>query len=120
MRKKINIGIGSLEAAGRRFVDVWHAVEQGQPVARREVLTFDDLNTLLRVLSSTRWTLLRTLRREGPMSVRALAKMLVRDYKNVHRDVRTLESVGLISRNQQKLVVVPWDTVVTEVRLDAA
>ena len=94
MKKKIKISVGDIEQSSRRFVGTWRKVERGEPVASQEYLTFDNLDTLLRVLTPTRWTLLRLLRREGPLSVRALSKSLSRDYKNVHRDVRELESVG--------------------------
>jgi len=120
MRKKIEIGIGTLDESAKRFIDTWHKVERRQPVQQREILTFDNLETLLRVLTPTRWTLLRILRREGPMSIRLLAKVLKRDYKNVHTDVRDLERIGLVSRAKEGQMVVPWDTVLAKVRLDAA
>lgn len=120
MRKKIEIGIGRLDESARRFAATWHDIQRRKPVKRRELLTFDDLDTLLRVLTPTRWTLLRILRGKGPMSVRLLAKALARDYKNVHSDVRELERVSLVSRAEDGRVTVPWDTVVAEVRLDAA
>lgn len=62
---------------------------------------------------------LRRLRQEGPLTVRALSKALGRDYKNVHTDVRALEHVGLLSRDKDERVLVPWDTVVAEVTLAA-
>lgn len=120
MRKKIAIGIGSLDEAGRTFMEVWRKAERGERVRPREILTFENIETLLRVLSPTRWTLLRILRREGPMSIRLLAKSSKRDYKNVHSDIRELERVGLVSRAEDGRVLVPWDTVVAEVSLDAA
>lgn len=120
MKKKIKIGIGSLDQSAKRFVEAWRKVEGGKAVESREYLTFDDMESLLRVLTPTRWTLLRFLRREGPMSVRALSKVLTRDYKNVHTDVKELERVGLVARAAEGEVMVPWDTVLAEVRLEAA
>lgn len=120
MKKKIKISVGDIEQSARRFVGTWRKVERGEPVASQEYLTFDNLETLLRVLTPTRWTLLRLLRREGPLSVRTLSKSLSRDYKNVHRDVRELESVGLVTKHKDGRVLVPWDIVVAEVKLEAA
>jgi len=71
-------------------------------------------------LTPTRWTLLRFLRREGPMSIRGLSKGLTRDYKNVHTDVKELERVGLVAPGTEGKVMVPWDTLLAEVRLEAA
>jgi predicted transcriptional regulator len=109
-----------LSESAKRFTDVWHKAERGEKVERQDLLTFDDLETLLGILTPARWSLLRRLRREGPMSVRALSKLLTRDYKNVHTDVRELEHVGLITRTKDEQVIVPWDIVVAEVRLEAA
>jgi predicted transcriptional regulator len=120
MKKKIKMGIGDLNKSGQRFAETWHKVEGGKPVELQEWLTFDDLETLLRVLTPARWTLLRSLRREGPLSVRKLSKALSRDYKNVYTDVRELERAGLVTKVKDGRVMVPWDTLVAEVQLEAA
>jgi len=119
MNKKMTIGVGSVDQSAKRFIETWRKVERGEKLARQDRLTFDNLETLLRTLTPSRWTLLRTLRQEGPMTVRALSKTLGRDYKNVHTDVRTLEHNGLLSRDKAGHVMVPWDTIVAEVRLAA-
>lgn len=119
MSRKMTIGVGNLDQSAKRFVETWRKVERGEKVSRQERVTFDNLETLLRTLTPSRWALLRKLRRQGPMTVRALAKTLGRDYKNVHTDVRTLETVGLLSRDKESRVMVPWDTVVAEVTLAA-
>lgn len=54
------------------------------------------------------------------MSIRLLARPVARDYKNVHADVRALERGGLVVRSPKGEVSVPWNTIVTEVTLDAA
>lgn len=120
MRRKVKIGVGSLEDSARRFVESWRKLEQRKSVESQSLLTFDNLETLLRILTPTRWTLVRTLRRKGPLSIRALAKFLKRDYKNVHTDVRELERIGLIARRKDGMIVVPWDKIVAEVDLEAA
>ncbi len=62
---------------------------------------------------------MKTLRANGAMSVRSLANKLRRDYKNVHTDVRRLESVGLINRTEDNKIEVPWDTLEARLRLAA-
>lgn len=118
-KKAMPIGVGSVDRSAKRFVETWRKIERGETVERHECVTFDDLETLLRTLTPSRWTLLRRLRREGPMTVRVLAKALERDYKNVYTDVRTLEHVNLLSRDREGRVLVPWNTVVAEVTLAA-
>lgn len=120
MKKKINIEVGNLDQSARRFIETWHRVERGEKVQSQELLTFEDLETLLCVLTPKRWALLRFLRRSGPMSIRALAKSLTRNYKNVYTDVKELEGLGLVSKMEDGKVKVPWDTVVAEFSLQAA
>jgi predicted transcriptional regulator len=117
MPKTLSVGISPLPDALDRFEAAWHlATGRGTP-ATLDRLGFADLPLLLKTLSPARWQLLARLRREGPMSVRALAKRLARDYKNVHTDVGQLLQLGLIERTGKFLIRVPWDAVRAELRL---
>ena len=80
-------------------------------------LSFENLETLLRTLTSGRW-LLKILRTNGAI-IRALAKALERDYKNVYTDVKRLEHIGLIGRTKDDKVEVPWNIVEARLRLAA-
>jgi predicted transcriptional regulator len=71
---------------------------------------------LAAVLTPKRLELMKSLRQSGPLSVRALAKQLERDYKNVHADVSALEEVDLVQRTKEKLLVAPWDVIDAHVR----
>lgn len=57
--------------------------------------------------------------RVGNMQTDLLAKDLGRDYKNVHDDVRALETLGLIARTDHDRVEVPWDEIEAHMRLAA-
>jgi predicted transcriptional regulator len=63
--------------------------------------------------------LLKWLHANGPLSIRALANDLGRDYKNVHTDVRLLENIGLIGRTKNDRIKVPWDIVEARLLLAA-
>lgn len=65
------------------------------------------------------WVLLKILRDKGPLSIRSLANELIRDYKNVHTDVRKLEYIGLIVRTEDGKIEVPWDVVEARLMLAA-
>jgi len=120
MSSKIRIGVDKAEESAHRFIEIWHQAEQGKRVnVPEERLVFEDLETLLRVLTPRRWALLKRLKREGSASVRTLAKLLGRDYKNVHADVKALALLGLVIREERGEVLVPWETVVAEMRLVA-
>ena len=117
MPKTLSIGISTLPDALDRFEAAWHlATGRGSPPVLQR-LGFADLPLLLKTLSPARWQLLSTLRAQGPTSVRALAKLLGRDYKNVHTDVAQLAQLGLIERAGKWRVRVPWDAVRAELRL---
>ena len=120
MSSKIKIGIGKTNESADKFIKTWHDAEKGRVLkVAEERLLFEDLETLLGVLTPRRWALLKVLRREGPMSVRALSKQLRRDYKNVHVDVGKLENLGLVARTKDSKVSVPWETIVAEMKLAA-
>jgi predicted transcriptional regulator len=81
-------------------------------------LSFADTGELMTELSPARTTLLRALKTAGPLSIYALAKQLDRAYSNVHGDVARLIRHGLIERDRNGRVFVPWDDVV--IRVDAS
>jgi predicted transcriptional regulator len=116
----LEVGVGDLDGMTRRFADAWRAAERGAAAGpAQERLLFSDLPTLLRALTPRRWTMLRELRRLGPSSVRALAKAQKRDYKTVHTDVREMERLGLIEREVDGRVSVPWSRVAADIDLAA-
>ena len=120
MTTEIKIGIGNERETAQEFVEVWRHTEGGKlPEVPMEHLYFPDLETLLRTLTSQRLALLKTLHAVGPVSIRALAKALERDYKNVHTDVQALQHVGLIIRQRDGRLMVPWTRIVAEFRLAA-
>jgi len=117
MPRTLSIGISTLPDALDRFEAAWHLAtgRDAPPVLTR--LGFADLPVLLKTLTPARWDLLARLREKGPLSVRALSKLLERDYKNVHTDVAQLTQLGLIERPSDSRVRVPWDAVRAELRL---
>ena len=118
-QQTINIGIADAKQSYRRIIDAWHKTESGKNAEVEIHLNFENLETLVSVLTPKRFELLRALRQRGPLSVRALSKELERDYKNVHKDVAELEAVDLIQRDEEGLVIAPWDVIDAHVRLVA-
>jgi len=115
----IHIGTESSERGFERFVDAWQKAERGSLTEAEVHLNFQDLTLLLAVLTPRRLELLKALRQEGPASVRALSRLLARNYKNVHADIRALEEVGLVERSESGSLQVPWDVIDTHLSLVA-
>jgi predicted transcriptional regulator len=120
MTADIKIQIKGEKESAIDFIEAWKQAEKGiipaEPVQR---LYFQDLQTLLKVLTTRRLELLKKLYHHGPMSIRALSKYLERDYKNVHQDIQALEKAGLVSRTTAQTLSVPWGRILAEISLAA-
>ncbi len=120
MKRRIGISIKGERESAHEFVEAWRRAEQGQPPQQPvERLYFEDLATMLKVLTPRRLEALKILSQTGPLSVRALARATKRDYKNVHRDAGALERVGLLARSADGRLTAPWNSIVAEISLAA-
>jgi predicted transcriptional regulator len=115
--RTLKVGVGSLAEALARFEAAFERAARGEKARPERRLTFASLPQLTAALSPARWQLLEVLRREGDMTVYALAKSVGRHYKNVHSDVAALAALGLIERTPDRRIRVPWDVVSAEMRL---
>jgi predicted transcriptional regulator len=120
MNREIKISIGDEQETAQQFIEAWHCTERREaPTGPEEYLYFPDLETLLGMLTPRRLALLKTLHALKPVSIRALAKELGRNYKNVHTDIQVLERLGLVTRRKDGCPQVPWNRIVAEFRLAA-
>lgn len=60
------------------------------------VLNFDSYAELSRLLSAKNLELLETISEHEPASIREAARLVDRDYKQVHRNLSELENIGII------------------------
>lgn len=116
---QVTFEVESAASFEQRALTIARALDQGEAVAGQAHLSFPDMEALLKVLSPKRFALLRTLRRIGPSSIRALAAAAERDYKAVHSDVSKLIENDLIERQAIDRVAVLWDSLGAEFRLAA-
>ena len=120
MTADIKIQIKGEKESAQEFIEAWKQAEKGnvpkEPIQR---LYFQDLQTLLKVLTPRRLDLLKKLYHQGPLSIRALSKYLERDYKNVHQDIQALEQAGLVFRNSAQTLSVPWGRILAEISFAA-
>ncbi len=98
----------------------WVAIDRGEkapePVRR---VYFESAEVLSKVLTRQRHNLLKVLHANGPLTVRALAALLERDYKNVYEDVKILEDAGLIVRDSKNHLLAPYEKLTIELQLTA-
>ncbi len=118
-KRRIHIGIEDAEQGFPRFVRAWHKAEQSESGEVEVHLNFEDFSMLTSILTPKRLELLKCLRQQGPLSIRALAKLLQRDYKNVHGDMAVLIEAGLVQKTEKGLFQAPWDVIDAHVRLVA-
>jgi predicted transcriptional regulator len=111
-RRTLELRIGDARDALDRFEAAWNRRTEGR--SPLHVLSLGDLPLLLRTLTPARWALLERLREAGPSSIYELAKRLGRDYKNVHTDVTRMADIGLVEKQADGRVGVPWDVVRAE------
>ena len=120
MPKTLSIRVSRASASADaldRFEAAWHLASGRAAPAPLAVLSFAGLPLLVKTLTPARWALLEKLRKAGPLSIFALAKLLARDYKNVHTDVTALTRLGLIGKTPASRVEVTWVAVRAELRL---
>lgn len=78
---------------------------------------FSDRGWLLEALSLQRFEVLRYLRRYGPRVSRRAALDLFRDHEGLKKDLRQLQSIGLVEQTEEGMFFVPWDEIVIELPL---
>lgn len=118
-KRKLIIGVSTLEQSLKETLDACKKSEQGLPIGPVHRIDFSDQATLFGTLSPKRMELLRYLRQNGPMSARQLSKNLERDYKNIQTDIKMLMRLDLVSTNEDSKYIVLWDDITIELALAA-
>ena len=120
MKKHLLVGIKGAGESAEEFVEAWRRGARGQPAEPPiERLYFEDLATVLKVLTPRRLEALKAVHEIGPLSVRALAGRMKRDYKNVHHDCQVLARAGLVMRSSDGRLRAPWSKIIAEIALAA-
>ena len=116
--KVLNVKVGeTLQQAGKRAADTMRAAAAGKPVAPYFGISFQEVGQMLATFTPKRWELIAALREVGPMTVAELARLLGRNYKNVHADVQQLIEWMAVERGDDGRVSVPWSEIVVDMKL---
>ncbi|GAM11256.1 hypothetical protein OR1_03567 [Geobacter sp. OR-1] len=120
MKRDFRVGIASETDFNNEVMEILENAEKGIiPEPPVERVYFGDMKTFLEHITPKRFILLDTLHKSNGMTIYALAKVLKRNYKNVHDDVKALEGIGLIEKDENGLYSVPWSEITATAKLAA-
>lgn len=100
--RKAEIRVESVEAFFERGRKYARLADRGGRIPESRIVAFEDMETLLSVLTERRVTLIKQVKQK-PGSITVLASRLGRDRSAVTRDVQLLERVGVIQVTRKTL-----------------
>ena len=116
--KTLNVTVGEgLHHAAARATAAMRAAQFGKKPAPYFGVSFSEIGQMLATFTPMRWKLIAALRAAGPMTVAELARLVQRDYKNVHTDIAQLIEWLAVERTEDGRVFVPWTDIVVDMKL---
>jgi predicted transcriptional regulator len=100
--KTKRIIIKSREEFDAETLKVARALDRGEKVKTQRGEYFESLEAVRNFLTEKRLELWRVIRDKAPPSLTELAKIVHRDYKDVHQDISILIEVGLVDLKKLK------------------
>lgn len=98
--RTLTVRVASSDDAFDDVADRLAAIDRGEEPEPLYRVTFQREKDLQRLLSPKNIELLRTIARESPGSIRELARLVDRDIRQVHDNLRDLETYGLVDVEQ--------------------
>ena len=117
---EVKIQVESMDSFFESAIEMARRLDEGDRSEQPASLSFASMEQFLRIMSPNRWSLLRALRQSGPSSIRALSQLLGRDYRGVHADVAALLETGLIEKQADSKIRVPWKKITAEMDVELA
>lgn len=96
--KRIKIGIKDLKTALDDFVKTGEAIERGEKARKETGVYFTSIEAFRKALTPKRLELLHIIKAKKPASINELARMAHRNVKNISDDLKYLEQLGLIEK----------------------
>ncbi len=93
-KKHAKIIVKTIENSKLEWKEALKGKKKG--LQKDDEIIFVSLEAVARVFSKGRMEILRTIILKHPKSIYELAKILDRDFKNVHTDVKLLADIGLL------------------------
>jgi predicted transcriptional regulator len=118
--KILLITVGQSEDALADALCVAFSATQGEEYESVYRLNFETIEGVATLAKQTNLTLLRAIRQHEPTSIRDLAEIVGRDYREVHRNLSELEALDIVEFEQEgraKKPIVRYDELRFEVPL---
>ncbi|MBS3147969.1 hypothetical protein J4219_03740 [Candidatus Woesearchaeota archaeon] len=100
--KHIKLAIKERKTVLDEFAKILAKVRKGESSFNESELSFQNIDTLRKVLTEKRMELLHAIKRQSPGSIYELAKIVDRDLKSVNTDITVLVNLGLVSLEKSK------------------
>lgn len=117
-QKTLKVRVGRREEMYEEARERIQAAERGEEVEERHVLNLESEADLARLVSETNLEILRAIRQHEPESMRAVETLVDRDHKEVHRNLKELEAMGIVEfldEGRAKRPVVKFDALEIDV-----
>ncbi len=114
--KTVTLDVRTPREISADFVHIWKS-RKANSNAR---ISFATPELLWTVLTAKRWELIKTMAGQGPMTLREAARRAGRDVKAVHRDVHALLVAGILRKDADGKIDIPFDVVHVDFTLKAA
>lgn len=95
--KNIQLSVKERKPALNEFAEALAKARRGEREIPHEEVSFQNIDTLRRILTDKRMELLHVIRQHHPRSVYELAKIVNRDLKNVNEELQILVELGIVS-----------------------
>lgn len=115
----LHVEIESAEDFHQRGLRDLERIEEGESVEDKYTLSLSNLRELDRVFSEKNMELIQVIANDEPESIRETARLVERDVKEVHRNLKELEKLSVVEFEQHgrsKKPVVWYDEI--DVHLD--
>jgi predicted transcriptional regulator len=115
--RRLIIGIRNRAERSKALREALRRTARGDGTPQGPELYFENVEELRQILTEKRLELLLAITRHQPASVRELAGLLERDYKNVSTDITLLQRLGLVTlegksgKGRAQAPTVPYDEI---------
>lgn len=118
--RTLQVRVGETNRTRQEAREKIAALERDEEVEDMLVLNLPNYGELARLMREKNLELLRALAQHDPESIRAAAELVNRDYKEVHRNLNELETLGVVEfedAGRSKRPVVHFDELEIDVSL---